>query len=151
MGGASRASDSPSTAGPRRAAAFVISADYARGTGGWVYDSRILSELCRLGWEIRDVIAPAGFPNPDAAAMAEAARLLSALPDRSLGLSGQLATGVLPDAMEAEADRLRPVPIVHHPLALEGGRETQPSETLARAGRRAFACARRVIPTSART
>jgi glycosyltransferase involved in cell wall biosynthesis len=151
MEGASRASDPRSAPSIRRSAVFVISADYARGTGGWVYDSRLLLELRRLGWEIRDVTAPAGFPNPDAAAAAETARLLSALPDRTLVLSDQLVTSVLPDVMEAEAGRLLLVPIVHHPLALEGGREAQPWETLAQAERRALSCARRVIATSAVT
>jgi glycosyltransferase involved in cell wall biosynthesis len=151
MEGASSASGPRSTRSIRRTAVFVISADYARGTGGWVYDSRVLSELRRLGWEMRDVIAPAGFPDPDAAAAAETARLLSALPDRTLVLSDQLVTSVLPDVMEAEASRLLLVPIVHHPLALEGGREAQPSEMLAHAERRALSCARRVIATSAAT
>jgi glycosyltransferase involved in cell wall biosynthesis len=151
MEGASCASDPRSTRSIRRTAAFVISPDYARGTGGWVYDSRVLSELRRLGWEIGELIAPAGFPNPDAAAAAETARLLSGLPDRTPVLSDQLVTSVLPDLMEAEASRLLLVPIVHHPLALEGGREAQASATLARMERRALSCARRVIATSAAT
>lgn len=151
MEGTSCASDPRSRQSFRRTAVFVISADYARATGGWVYDGRVLSELRRLGWEVRDLIAPAGFPGPDAAAAAETARLLSALPDRTLVLSDQLVTSVLPDAMEAEASRLLLVPIVHHPLALEGGREAQASATLAETERRALSCARRVIATSAAT
>jgi glycosyltransferase involved in cell wall biosynthesis len=151
MEGASCASDPRSTRSIRRTAVFVISADYARGTGGWVYDSRVLSELRRLGWDIRDIIAPAGFPDPDAAAATATARALSSLPDRTLVLSDQLVTSVLPDVMEAEGERLLLVPIVHHPLALEGGREARLAETLADAERRALACARRVIATSAVT
>jgi glycosyltransferase involved in cell wall biosynthesis len=134
-----------------RAAAFVISADYERRTGGWVYNARLLTELRRCGWDIRDVVAPAGFPTPDTTAATATAALLAALPDRTLVLSDQLVTSVLPDIMVAEAARLQLVPIVHHPLALERGRAVAAVEIVTRQERRALSAARRIITTSSAT
>jgi glycosyltransferase involved in cell wall biosynthesis len=134
-----------------RAAAFVISADYERRTGGWVYNTRLLAELRRCGWDIRDVVAPAGFPAPDTAAATATAGLLAALPGRTLVLSDQLVTSVLPDIMVAEADRLRLVPIVHHPLALERGRDASAAAVVACQERFALSAARRIITTSSAT
>ena len=142
----------PSSRSPiAREAVFIISADYARFTGGWAYDARLLAELRGRGWTIRDAIAPAGFPTPDAAAIAATAQLLSALPDRTLVLSDQLVVNVLPDIMAAEAGRLVLVPIVHHPLALEGGLAEDVRAAFARGERRALAAARLVITTSSAT
>jgi glycosyltransferase involved in cell wall biosynthesis len=134
-----------------RAAAFVISADYERRTGGWVYNTRLLTELRRCGWDIRDVVAPAGFPTPDTTAATATAALLAALPDRTLVLSDHLVTSVVPDIMVAEATRLRLVPIVHHPLALERGRAVAAGEIVTRQERRALSAARRIITTSSAT
>jgi glycosyltransferase involved in cell wall biosynthesis len=144
--------DDPQAVGAvERAAAFVISADYERRTGGWVYNARLVAELRRRGWDIRDVVAPAGFPAPDSAAAAATTALLAALPDRTLVLSDQLVTNVLPDLMVAEAARLRLVPIVHHPLELERGRSVAAPEVVAQRERRALSAARRIITTSSAT
>ena len=43
---------------------FVISADYARRTGGWIYADRLLKGLAARGWRINAAILPAGFPEP---------------------------------------------------------------------------------------
>src|SRR5689334_2177992 len=137
--------------GTRRAAVFVISADYARRTGGWIYDYRLLEEMRRRGWDIRELVAPAGFPAPDSAAVARTTALLSSLADRTLVLSDHLVTSVLPDLMAAEAGRLLLAPIVHHPLALEGNHGAAASETVAQAERRALSVAHRVITTSSAT
>jgi glycosyltransferase involved in cell wall biosynthesis len=138
-------------AATRRAAVFVISADYERRTGGWIYDCRLLEEMRRRGWGIRELLVPAGFPAPNSAAVAATTSLLSALPDRTLVLSDHLVTSALPDLMAAETGRLLLAPIVHHPLALEGSRGAAASETVAQAERRALSAAHRVITTSSAT
>lgn len=135
----------------QRQAVFVISADYARFTGGWIYDARLLTELRARGWTIHDAVAPGGFPMPDTAAIAATARLLSELPDRTLVLSDQLVVNVLPDVMAAEANRLVLVPIVHHPLALESGLPDGVRDAFAQKEQRALAAARLVITTSSAT
>lgn len=136
--------------GLERSAVFVISADYEQRTGGYRYDMRLLDELRGRGWAIHEKIAPAGFPNPDASAKTETAALLASLPDGTLVLSDQLVTSVLPEVMAAERDRLRLVPIVHHPLALEND-DGVPDAAVAGRERQALACAQRVIVTSATT
>ncbi len=100
---------------------FAMPADYARHTGGWVYDQRIVTELEALGWTIDRLPLPAGFPRPDERASAKSARLIAELPDDTILLADQLALGVLPEIAEREGSRLRLVMIVHHPLALEEG------------------------------
>jgi glycosyltransferase involved in cell wall biosynthesis len=99
---------------------FVISADYARRTGGWIYDQRLLNGLRARGWRVKEALLPAGFPAPSLAARAQAAAAFRAIPDGSLVLADQLCLGVLPEVARAEGRRLRLVMIVHHPLALEG-------------------------------
>ncbi len=99
---------------------FAISADYARRTGGWIYNQRLLDELRRLGWTVEDLVLPAGFPAPDAAARAASAAAFRGLPDGGLVLVDQLCLGVMPEVAAEQGARLRQVMIVHHPLALEG-------------------------------
>jgi glycosyltransferase involved in cell wall biosynthesis len=129
---------------------FVISADYERATGGWVYDQRLLDGLERLGWRIRRLTLPAGFPEPSAEARAEAAAAFRAIPDATLVLVDQLCLGVLPEVAEAEAQRLRLVMIVHHPLALENVRAGE-SRAYAASEREALRHVRAVIVTSPST
>ena len=43
---------------------FAISADYARLTGGFIYDHRLLQGLSARGWRIKTATLPAGFPTP---------------------------------------------------------------------------------------
>ena len=99
---------------------FAISADYARRTGGWIYNQRLLDELRRLGWTVEDLVLPAGFPTPDAAARAASAAAFRGLPDGTLVVVDQLCLGVMPEVAAEQGARLRQVMIVHHPLALEG-------------------------------
>lgn len=98
---------------------FAISADYERRTGGWVYDTRLIKELAALGWRVREIVLPAGFPYPDEAARAQSAEAFAQLADGTFVLTDQLCLGVLPEVAQREAQRLRLVMIVHHPLMLE--------------------------------
>ena len=130
---------------------FVISADYARRTGGWIYDHRLLQELAARGWRIREVTLPAGFPAPSPAARRQAAAAFAAIADGSVVLADQLCLGVLPEVAAAEADRLRLVMIVHHPLALEGYHAGGGRAAFAHCERQALRHAAAVIATSANT
>ena len=104
-----------------RTCVFAISADYERRTGGWIYDQRLMRELRDRGWTIRDVVLPAGFPEPDDRARAQAADMLAGLPGGTLVIIDQLCLGVMPDVARDQAHRLRMVMIVHHPLSSEAG------------------------------
>jgi glycosyltransferase involved in cell wall biosynthesis len=98
---------------------FVISEDYARRTGGYVFTERLLAGLAARGWNVHRLTLPAGFPNPSPAARTRSAALFRSLADGSLVLADQLCLGVLPEVAAAEGQRLRLVMVVHHPLALE--------------------------------
>lgn len=130
---------------------FLISEDYERRTGGWVYDRRLLDELRRCGWTIDEISAPAGFPHPDADARAAVSDRLERLPDGTLILADQLVISVLPKIVEAQARRLRLVSIVHHALCEEAGPGPTVLDRLAVDERRALAGMRRIIVTSAAT
>ncbi len=130
---------------------YAISADYERATGGWVYNERLLDGLSRLGWRIHRLTLPAGFPNPSAAARAEAAAAFGGIADGGLVLVDQLCLGVLPEVAQAEAQRLRLVMIVHHPLALEDVRARETSRAHAQSERDALRQVSAVIATSPNT
>ena len=127
---------------------YAVPEDYARNTGGWVYNERMLAELATLGWRIERQVMPAGFPFPRAAACARLADRLAALPDDRIVLVDQLSICALPDVAQEEAGRLRLAVIVHHPLALEGYRS---AVDLVAAESETLECAWRVIATSEAT
>jgi glycosyltransferase involved in cell wall biosynthesis len=129
---------------------FAISADYARQTGGWIYDQRLLGGLRRLGWVVDELTLPAGFPAPDPEARAASAEALRALPTGTLLLTDQLCLGVLPEVAIEQQHRLRQVMIVHHPLALEGDVPAAASAR-AEAERTALAHVALVVATSEAT
>ena len=130
---------------------FVISADYARRTGGFIYDQRLLQGLTARGWRVKAAVLPAGFPEPPPEARAEAAAAFCAIPDGSVVLADQLCLGVLPEVARAEGRRLRLVMIVHHPLALEGLNGTQERQRFQRCEHEALRHVTAVIVTSAGT
>ncbi|MFO1071017.1 MAG: glycosyltransferase family 4 protein [Geminicoccaceae bacterium] len=130
---------------------FALSADYARRTGGWVYDQQLADGLAGRGWQVERLTLPAGFPNPEPAARAATAAALRALPDGTLLLSDQLCLSVLPDLMAAEADRLRLVMVLHHPLAQEGDGRIDRASPFFAGERNALAAMRLVVATSATT
>jgi len=130
---------------------FAISADYERATGGWVYDQRLLEGLTRLGWRIHRLTLPPGFPHPSPAARTQAVAAFHGIADGSLVLVDQLCLGVLPEVAKAEAQRLRLVMIVHHPLALEDQRARPASLAFAQSEREALRHVAGVITTSPTT
>src|SRR5262245_48178064 len=130
---------------------FVISADYARRTGGFIYDQRLLQGLTARGWRVKAAVLPAGFPEPPPEARAEAAAAFCAIPDGSVVLADQLCLGVLPEVARAEGRRLRLVMIVHHPLALEGLHGSHERQRFQRCEQEALRHVTAVIVTSAGT
>lgn len=121
---------------------FAQSSDYARRTGGYLYNERLLRGLAAVGWQVRRVVLPAGFPDPAPAARAEATEAFRSLPDHTLVLVDQLCLAVLPEVARAEASRLRLVMIVHHPLALEYAHARVPDPSLVQ---RLAACEREAL------
>lgn len=130
---------------------FLLPGDPASRTGGYRYDARILAELAGRGWTVHHHRLSGRFPDPDTAALEHAAETLAALPDNALVLIDGLAGGAMPEPLRAQAERLRLVPLVHHPLALETGLDAARREQLYHSERAALATARRVIVTSPHT
>ncbi|MGI8332620.1 glycosyltransferase family 4 protein [Actinomadura scrupuli] len=90
-------------------------------SGGNAYDRRVCQGLAAAGRPVREIAVPGDWPRPGAAARAELARSLSALPDGSLVLlDGLVACGV-PEIVVPQADRLCLAVLVHLPLADETG------------------------------
>ncbi len=104
-----------------RILSFCISADYARETGGWIYAQRVLDGLADLGWTIDRVTLPAGFPQPGDDAVAEARKVLEALPDGRTVLIDQICLSAMPDVAAVAGRRLKLMILVHHPVASEYG------------------------------
>jgi len=137
--------------GMARHCVFLVPGDAKARTGGTLYDRRIVDGLCAMGWQV-DWCSPGdGFPHPDAAAHAQAAACIEALPDGTLVVADGLAFGVLAELAERHAARLCWVALVHHPLARESGLSVPEQARLQASERRALACARQVVVTSPAT
>ncbi|MEJ1159079.1 glycosyltransferase family 4 protein [Prosthecomicrobium sp. N25] len=134
-----------------RTLVFAIPGDLATPTGGYAYDRRLIAELSGLGWRVDHLALPAGFPDPDAAALAQTAALMRALAPGTTVMVDGLALGVLPDLAAEVARRGRLVALVHHPLALETGVPHRRASALADLERRALASAAAILVTSPAT
>ena len=135
---------------PRRLV-FANSLDYAPLTGGFVYNTRLMRELSARGWDIVPLDLPAGFPRPDVAAKAQSTDLLLALPDEMLVVADQICFSPLADQLAREAQRLRPVMIFHHPIAMEEGLPADERARFMAAERSALACCHIVVVSSRTT
>lgn len=122
----------PDAGTPAKVLTWVVSADYARFTGGYVYNERVLSELVRSGWSVRRIVLPPGFPTPSDEVRVAATDLLSTVPDGSLVLGDQICLCPIPEAVEANAGRLRLAVIAHHVMAVEDSENAQAFAALER-------------------
>ena len=134
-----------------RAVHFAIPGDIDTRSGGYGYDRRMIAELRRLGWRVDHLALPGSFPQPGEQDLAATSDALAALPDGALVLVDGLAFGAMPDIAEREAERLRLVALVHHPLSLEEGLPRETSQKLAASERASLAHARHVVVTSPAT
>ncbi|NTJ43923.1 glycosyltransferase family 4 protein [Agrobacterium larrymoorei] len=130
---------------------FAYPGDLDLKTGGYGYDRKIIEGLRSLGWNVTLIPLGDGFPLPDANVLQKAGELLSALPDRSLVIIDGLAFGVMDEWAQTEADRLRIIALVHHPLALETGLSEAEQARLRRSEISALKSVRHTIVTSAST
>jgi len=131
-------------------ATFAIPGDLNTPSGGYGYDRAVIAAGPGVGLELAHLALPGGFPFPDAAAVAEAARLLAAAPaDRPLLVDG-LALGALPEAALAGV-RAPLAALLHHPLALEAGLSEAQAQALRASEGAALARCRAIVTTSAAT
>jgi len=125
--------------------------DPETATGGYRYDRRI-AETCReAGWTVSEVSLLDGFPHPDPTALDQAAGHLARLPDDAVVIVDGLAFGAMPDIAVREAERLRLIALVHHPLCDEAGLDEADKDRLFQSEKQALAVCRGVICTSRTT
>lgn len=130
---------------------FVIPGDLAAATGGYGYDRRIIQGLEALGWSVTVHSLDASFPQPTAAALAQAEQVFAGLPDGALVLVDGLAGGAMPQVLLRQAARLRLFGLVHHPLAAENGLDPKLAAHLKRSEQLGLSVLRHIIVTSGAT
>lgn len=135
----------------QRSLVFAVPGDPAQRTGGYLYDRHLADALESAGIEVMRLRLADGFPFPDAAAQAAAARAFAKLREGSVVLVDGLAFSVLPDLMAELSRRLSLFALIHHPLAHETGLAADAAERLRASERQALRHARRVVVTSPAT
>lgn len=133
---------------PGRSLFLVVPGTLATPTGGYLYDSRILAELAKLGWSTHVVSLDPAFPVPTTAALDAAAARLAAIPDRSLVVIDGLALAGLRKLLPALVRRLDVIALIHHPLADETGIEAALAAELRAAESEALAAVGGIVVTS---
>ena len=113
-----------------RRIAFVVPGDIDTKTGGYIYDKRIATGLRALGWCL-DVVPPN----------------LDTLPDGAVALIDGLALVTRGDPIGRHIGRLRLVPLIHLPLALEVGLDAVEADRRDALERRALTAAPLVVVT----
>lgn len=130
---------------------FAIPGDLQTMSGGYGYDRRMFVELHALGWVVEHLQLPGGFPAPTKAELETTAARLAALHEGALVFIDGLAFGAMPQIAEAEAERLRLVALVHHPLALETGTPPDVVKKLKESEIAALSATRGIVVTSPAT
>ncbi len=137
-----------------RSFCFLVPGDWTTPTGGYQYDRRLAQALGAAGWNVEMLRLDADWPTPGAADLAHAAAQLSRLASGTRVVADGLAfgaTGAMGDIVAAQAERLRWVALVHHPLHLETGLTPALRERLLASETHALQFARHVVVTSAHT
>ncbi len=127
---------------------LLVPGDPETETGGYVYDRRIVDGLGSLGWHVDVHSLDVSFPLPTVPALDHAQSVLAGIPDGQIVVIDSLALGGLSNLLDAEAERLRLVALIHHPVALETGLDTETARVLRESERASLELVRRVMVTS---
>ena len=133
---------------PAGALILLVPGDPETQTGGYIYDRRIVYGLGRLGWHVDMYSLDASFPQPTAPALDHARGVLAGIPDGQIVVIDSLALGGLSGLLEAEAERLCLVALIHHPVALETGLDGETARVFLASERASLTFVRRVVVTS---
>jgi glycosyltransferase involved in cell wall biosynthesis len=91
--------------------------DPGQPTGGNIYDRRVCAGLAAAGWEVLVAAVAGAWPVPGAAARADLARILAAVPDgESVLIDGLIASSAAAQVLPHTA-RIRLTVLLHMPLA----------------------------------
>lgn len=130
---------------------FLVPGPLDARTGGYEYDRQIVQAMRARGLVVKVTALDSSFPTPTPTARHHAAQQLARLPDGAIVIVDGLAFGALPDEAAREAQRLRLVALVHHPLAMETGLDREVTDTLRDSETRALQSASLVMVTSPQT
>lgn len=130
---------------------LLVGGDPSRRTGGYGYDRRMTAELQALGQPVALQGLAGRFPDGDQQAKASLEGTLRSVPDGELVVIDGLALGGMPEVIEAHAERLRLIALIHHPLGDETGLDAATRERLDAGERRSLAAVHGVVTTSAFT
>ena len=159
---------------------FVYPGDLDTRTGGYRYDKRLIEELRAMGqsnassgendgaenkdenknenkdensgsWEVDLISLQGGYPFPDDEQLDRAALQFAEIEDNALVIVDGLAYSVMPIIMATQAQRLRLVALIHHPLALETGLNATQMQMLRANETQALQHASHVVTTSVLT
>ncbi len=131
--------------------AFLVPGPIDQLTGGYLFDRRIVEGLRASGRQVEVLELAGRYPDADAAAGGAATAALRGLPDRSAAVIDGLALPAFADCLAKEAERLRLVGFIHHPLALETGLTVTESRHFAEVETRLMPLLRGILCPSRRT
>jgi len=126
---------------------FLIPGELESATGGYIYDRRLVAELRSLGWQARVRALQASFPEPTAAALEHAERVLADIPTGRPVLIDGLAFSAMPQVLRAHATRLPLLALLHMPLGATPDENPARLAHLRHIEASALRSARRVIVT----
>lgn len=133
-----------------RPAAFAIPGDITTLTGGYIYERRLLEGLRAQGREMLHMELGASFPDPTPADMEDAVEKLTTLPpDKALILDGLVFGSIETEGLSRVQAPI--VAMIHHPLAMESGLDTDRRASLYRTERDNLALASHVLVPSPHT
>ncbi len=104
----------------------ITSDDYARHTGGWVYDSRLVEVLKAQGADIAEIAVPIGFPTIPDDARDALASAFDALPADAFLLADHLHIADIAQMLRLAPFRV--VSIFHHSSVIEAGALEAPED-----------------------
>ena len=124
--------------------------DPARPSGGNIYDRRVRAGLAEAGWEVLVGTVAAAWPVPGAAARADLARIVSAVPDGETILIDGLIASPAAAQLLPHAGRVHMMVLLHMPLAtaLDVQHDVQHDASVERSERDVLRAAAGVIVTS---
>ena len=133
------------------ALSFLVPGPLDQLTGGYLFARQIIDGLRGRGRSVAVIELAGRFPEADETSRAAAAGALAALPAGSVAVIDGLALPAFEGCLRAEAQRLRLIGFIHHPLALETGLRAAEAQRFAALEARLWPLLRGVICASAHT
>ena len=131
--------------------AFLVPGSLDQLTGGYLFARKVVDGLRAMGRTVTVAELPGRFPDADEAARAAAGGALHRLPAGSIAVIDGLALPGFTDCLANEAQRLRLIGFIHHPLSLETGLSAAEARRYASLEARLWPLLRGVLCPSAHT